>query len=257
MNYGLYLSAAGMMTNLHRQDVIANNLANANTTGFKEDLMAFQERAPEVIEDDLSFDLRQPLLDRIGGGVFVLDSRKDLEQGPLQETGNPFDIAIEGDGYFKVRKNTPNGTVDRLTRDGRMTLGGDGVLRQAAGSQMILDDQNQPIQLNSRLPISVDRDGNVMQDGDVVATLAVVRADDPSKLKAEGYGLFAPTEEAGRLQQVDQQVRQGFVEGSNVNTVKAMTQMLEASRAIQMHSNMLRLQNSMIERAATQLGRLA
>src|ERR1700744_3999436 len=101
MNYGMYLSATGVMANSYRQDVIANNLANAETVGFKRDQATFQQRltaAPEMGRRDLS----DPRMDNIGGGFFIAPTQTDLTQGELETTGNHLDAAIVGKGFFGV-----------------------------------------------------------------------------------------------------------------------------------------------------------
>src|SRR5689334_2619038 len=102
MNYGLYLSAMGVLANSQRQDVIANNLANSETIGFKKDLALFQQQRTEA---QISGHRRQSndLLEPLGGGLVPTGTTLDLSQGPIEATGNPLDVAITGDGYFAVR----------------------------------------------------------------------------------------------------------------------------------------------------------
>ena len=88
MNYGLYLSASGVLTNTYRQDVFANNLANVETPGFKPDLPSIRQRDPEAIEDNLGFQGSNELLDRLGGGVLAGQQRINFNQGTLRPTGN-------------------------------------------------------------------------------------------------------------------------------------------------------------------------
>src|SRR6185503_10320423 len=110
MIYGLYLSAAGVMTNAYRQDVISNNLANAETIGFKKDLARFQQRRTEAEErgDESG---TNALLENIGGGVFASPTHVDLSQGEIESSSNNLDVALEGSGYFAV---SDHGTT-RLT----------------------------------------------------------------------------------------------------------------------------------------------
>jgi len=114
MNYGLYLSAMGVLANSQRQDVIANNLANSETIGFKKDLALFQQQRTEA---QISGHRRESndLLEPLGGGLVPTGTTLDLSQGPIEATGNPLDVAIAGDGYFAVR----SGDRMMLTRAGR------------------------------------------------------------------------------------------------------------------------------------------
>ena len=132
MNYGLYLSAMGVLANSQRQDVIANNLANAETVGFKKDLALFKEQRTEAQlrgRAHQSNDLLEPL----GGGLVPSGTTLDLSQGPIENTSNPLDVAIVGDGYFAVR----NGENLMLTRAGRFQVDRNGVLATDAGHPVL------------------------------------------------------------------------------------------------------------------------
>ena len=149
MIYGMYQSAAGVMTNSYRQDVIANNLANAETVGFKKDLAQFQQRRTEAQERGTEKSTNA-LLENLGGGVFASPTVADLSQGELEPSSNNMDVAIEGKGFFAVRDH---GQV-RLTRDGRFMSDREGHLAMANNSgQLVLDDKNEPISLNPPLEI--------------------------------------------------------------------------------------------------------
>src|ERR1700709_2831305 len=100
MLYGLYLSATGVLTNSYRQDVIANNIANAETVGFKRDLALFQERRTEAAERGLPPSRSNPVMEALGGGVFASSPIVDKTQGELEPTGNNLDVAIVGQGYY-------------------------------------------------------------------------------------------------------------------------------------------------------------
>jgi len=124
--YGLYLSATGVLTNSYRQDVIANNLANAQTVGFKRSLALFQQRRTEAQSPDAAdlSDQTDPLLEHIGGGLLLAPTAIDHSQGTLEQTGQNLDLAIHGDGFFAVQ----DGKQTRLTRDGRFLVDSDGHL---------------------------------------------------------------------------------------------------------------------------------
>ena len=122
MNYGMYLSATGVLTNSYRQDVIANNLANAETVGFKRNLALFHERLAEQIVARQTgapgFEASDPLFDLMTGGTLAAPTAVDTRQGELEHTGNTLDVAIQGSGYFVVQ----HGNEKQLTRDGRFML---------------------------------------------------------------------------------------------------------------------------------------
>src|SRR2546421_5208905 len=104
MIYGLYQSATGVLTNSYRQDVIANNIANSETVGFKKDLALFQQRPTEAQARGLRH-ATNPLLEALGGGILASPTAMNPEQGDLENTGNNLDVAIQGSGYFKVNDN--------------------------------------------------------------------------------------------------------------------------------------------------------
>src|SRR5438105_2371537 len=118
MIYGLYLSATGVLANSYRQDVIANNLANSETVGFKKDLALFQQRGTEAQERGTP-DESSRLLEGLGGGLLAAPTSMDLSQGDLEHTGNPLDVGLEGPGFFAVKESDG---ATRLTRDGRFML---------------------------------------------------------------------------------------------------------------------------------------
>jgi len=119
MLYGLYLSATGVITSAYRQDLIANNMANSETVGFKRDLATFQQRPAADQENPLSAQFGSSLLDKIGGGILASPTQIDTSQGTIEPDGNNMDAAIMGSGYFQVA--TADGQT-RLTRDGRFKI---------------------------------------------------------------------------------------------------------------------------------------
>src|SRR5689334_4298751 len=175
MIYGLYLSATGVMASSYRQDVIANNLANSETVGFKRDLTTFQERSTALRERGQGDTWSDPIQENIGGGMLLSGTQIDREQGVLDRTGNPFDLAIEGDGYFAVA----NGDQTRLTRNGQMMLNHDGELILAnARSQRVLDVNGKPIKLETGKNTTISEDGEISQDGQPVARVGVFDVPD-------------------------------------------------------------------------------
>ncbi len=256
MNYGLYLSASGVLTNLHRQDVIANNLANTSTVGFKRAMADFTQRDAEAIEDRLSPDVSHKLLDRLGGGTLVSPSKLNWQPGPLTQTGSDLHVAIDGDGRgFLVVQNEDGGL--RLTRDGRLALDKDGTLRTEIGDLRVLGANDEPILLDRSLPIEVDSKGTIRQGGEAVARLQLVEVDR-GLLTPEGKGLFTTDEQtlAGR-QPADATVLQGWLEDSNVDPVRELLALIETSRAIQDGASLIRYHDSVMERAVNQLGRVS
>ncbi len=261
MNHGLYVSASGLMTNLYRQDIIANNLANASTVGFKRDLAVMTQRDAESIEDNHPFQYRHPMMDELGGGVFAGPQTISFEPGSLEKTSNPLDLALESpDTFFAVqRTNASTGHSEvRLTRDGRFTRNAEGFLVTSAGGFKVLDETNQPIQLDDDQPAVIDPDGRVQQNNAEVARIQVVAMQNRERLIKDGHNLFKQTGGGdGRVTPVNGRVRPGFVEASAVDPIRELLGMMETTTAIQYNSNLIKYHDTLMERAVNSLGRVA
>lgn len=266
MNYGLYLSAAGALSNMHRQDVMANNLANLATVGFKPDEVTFMTRLPERIDPGSLSSCEEPadpqlMLERLGGGQWVAPSRVDLRQGPLQKTGNDLDVAIAGEGFFVVSA-TDNVTKDslRLTRDGRFTLNADGELIMAANGHRVLDDGDQPIVLDSDLPVTIGSSGDISQGGEIVATLGFVNVANQGALRKDGDNLLRFNGDGGpqaRRSDAAGEIKQRHVENSAVDPITALNNLMNASKAVQANLTMMQYHDNTLGQVINTYGRVA
>jgi len=223
-----------------RMDVTANNLANLNTAGFKAESLITRELSEKpAAASDLPNDI-----------AFV-DSwmlQRDFSTGGLEQTGNPLDVAIEGEGFFAVQ--TQAGVA--YTRDGRFSLDASGQLVTRSGAPVL--GGGGPILLDPTAgEVAVARNGSISQNGLAVAILDVVAFDTPAGLEKMGDNLWKATDEAPRAP-VSLRVAGGFIEGSNVNAVSEITQMIEISRAYQSVAKMIsdsdQLRSTSIEKLA-------
>ena len=194
-------------------DVVANNIANVNTPGYQAERMVFRDF------------LVQPR--NQGPLSFVQDvgTARDLSEGPLQSTGNPLDVALNGEGYFVL--DTPLG--ERYTRHGSFQLDGDGQIVTSAGYPVL--GANGPIEVNpDGGQISIASDGTISDETGLLGRLRVVRFDDPQELKkAAGSSFIAP--DGVNPQNVEAPTLvQGMIEGSNVNAIGEMTRMITLHR---------------------------
>lgn len=251
MNYGLWLSSMGLQVNDHRQGVIANNLANLNTTGFKRDLSVFRERRIESESEGGAMGFRHPLLDAQTGGTWLNPTVTEHVQGPLVE-GGPLDLAIDGDGFFTVQV----GDETRYTRDGGFTLDVDGNLVTVADGHPVLDESGQPIQIGrvATEKISIGSAGKITIGEDTIAQLGVADFADRSQLVKAGGNTFdgsraEPIEASG-------QVRQGRTEASTVEPTTELVQMIEAARAYQLNATLISYQDGMLGRVVNEVGRV-
>ena len=260
MNYGLYLSASGVLTNLYRQDVYANNLANVKTVGFKRDLAAARQRDPESVEDQLGGRVSNRLLDRLGGGVLAARGRISFAPGSLQETGSDLDMALTGrNTFFAVAATDASGAEQvRLTRDGRFARDPNGQLVTVAGGHKVLDDKGQPISLPPVGKVHVDEAGNISVGEDQVATMQVASVADTTQLTKRGQGLFAWQGNVDPRQPAETpDVRQGFVETSGVDPIMALMDLINATKAVTSNANLIRYHDLLMDRAVNTLGSVA
>lgn len=259
MNYGIQLSASGVLTAMYRQDVIANNLANMSTAGFKPDIAATRQR-PAVREEDGVWNLpSNALLEKLGGGVLLAPNRIDFSQASLERTGNALDVAIQGDGFFMVRDETDqSGDRLRLTRDGRFTRDRSGRLVTASTGLPVLDVQNRPIQIPDGPTVVIEENGLIRQGTATLGQLAIVDVPNRRGLTKLGNSLFNASSEAINSRKPATGVlKQNHLEQSGVDEFRALMQVSAAAREVETNIGMIQSQDRMIERAISSLGRVA
>ncbi len=244
MPFGLYLSAEGAHAQSRRMEVIANNLANVDTTGFKRQLAILQARHTESIARGYDIPASGSLGD-LPGGVIVPMTKTELTRGPMKETGSPTDFAIRDDGFFLVQKDD----VPYLTRAGsfRITERGELVTEFGGEQYYVLSDAGQKILLNPRDlgPWEVSPQGVVRQAG-VIQNIAVVRGKSPDDVVPVGENLFRVNGEAEPVPLADRQIAQGYLEMSAVQPTNEMVALLETSRLLEANINMLQTQDQML-----------
>lgn len=252
--YGLWLSAAGMKVNDHRQSILTNNLANANTTGFKHDLAVITQRSIESRENPAQPGLSAQALEGLSGGFHVRPSHISFVQGPIENTSRPLDVAIRGNGFFTVS----DGTVTRYTRDGEFTRNdkGDLVLAAGNGRWKVLSKEGHPIRLSENgKPASIRADGTVREGDAVVAVLGFAEPENQGKLRKVGENLFEPFGTV--MRPVDVNVVPGARESSNFDVMKGLASMIAVSRAYQLNATMIQLQDQMSAQAVSRIARVA
>lgn len=251
MSGSIYMAASGALYNQRRLEVLSNNLANINTTGFKEEKTYFRvdETPPAVREGLLNSALTpsaptSPLWQE-------LESRTVFSQGGLKSTGNPLDLALDGDGFFCVQ--TPEGV--RYTRNGSFTLNAEGELTTQDGFAVL--GEGGAVALDAGAKITVDEAGNLAVDGVPAARLRLVEFEQPWLLRRMGATLFAPPETgAGEISPKRVSVRQGHLELSNVEAVRTMTEMIEVLRGYESYQRAIRQLDETQAKAINEVGRL-
>jgi flagellar basal body rod protein FlgG len=251
MIYGLYLSATGVLASTYRQDVIANNLANSETIGFKKDLASFQERPVASQESTHAGSPSNDLLDNIGGGLLAMPTQIDMTQGTLVNTGSSMDAAIQGPGLFEVQ----SGPNLRLTRDGQFQIDSQGnlVLSNDRG-QKVLGDDSKPIQLDPSQPIAIGPSGQIIQGGKNVAQLGLFDVPKPGELRKEGDGLYSYAN-LKSLTPSTGSIRGQTLEQSNVDPTTEMTGLMDAERQLEANMNMIRYQDATLAALVNTVGK--
>jgi flagellar basal-body rod protein FlgG len=253
MNYGLYLSATGVLTNSFRQDVIANNLANAQTVGFKRSLALFQQRRTEAQQlGDMQ--MSNPLLEGIGGGTLLAPTFVDHSQGTLEQTQSNLDVAINGRGYFAVRQ----GKDTLLTRNGRFMVDRDGYLTLADGTgHRVLDADRNTIPLGGvpQSHITIGPDGSISVQGNLVARLAMLDVPDDMLLNQRGQTLLSYPD-LKKLVPATGTLQSGFIEESNVDPMAELTQLINTQRQLEANANMIRYQDQTLGKLVNEVGKI-
>ncbi len=266
MQTGYYASAAGMVTQFNRLDNIANNLANVNTAGFKQDnlivgdfMRIYKDARDELPNQNQTKDGAAFINRTMTRAPQVVDAYTDHTVGTLQKTSNSLDLALTHEGLFFAVK-TPQGV--RLTRDGSFTKNDEGVLVTKQGYEVLPDNYLKTgkgnITFNTQDTITaVDKNGQISTNipGSLSLTpnkkLFIVQPKNIEDLQKEGDNLYAFKDENDLINiQESGAVRQGFVEKSNVNAVKMMTELIETNRLVGMYQKVMDTQMNDMNRDA-------
>jgi flagellar basal-body rod protein FlgF len=241
MDIASTVAVSRLIAQQRAMDVTADNIANADTPGFRTARVQFSDWLSKQIGSTTP-----------PGGQTIAYTQdratwRDPQAGTLTHTGNPFDLALAGDGYFTV--NTARGP--RLTRDGRFGPMPDGTLADSAGNA-VLDASGRPIQLApTDLEVSIAGDGTVSGPNGQVAKLGIVRPTDPMKLAAEGNTLLRADTPTSSV--VQPGVVQGAIEGSNVQPVIEITRMMDGLRQFQFVSQLIQAETDRQQTAIDKL----
>lgn len=245
MENASYIALSRQMTLRDQMAMVAQNVANMNTPGYKAQRMLFQQHMTPVDRAGAHVDGRPSL-------AMVIDQAvvRDPRPGAIDRTGNALDVALLGDGYLMVE--TPAGP--RYTRNGRLSLDAERTLIDGNGLP-ILDRNNRPI----RLPqdggdITITGDGTLSMDGEEVARLGIVRFDDPASLRHLGGNILASNERPTADDAT--RVAQGMIEQANIQGAVEMTRMMEISRAYQRAQTLVKQEDERLKSAIERLGRL-
>lgn len=238
MSYGMYVSAAGAHTQSERLKVISNNLANVDTPGFKREFAIFQARHAEAIERGDAA-AGSGTTDDQGGGVQVSETVTDFSGGQLRQTGNPTDMAIDGEGFFLVEKDGEQ----FVTRAGNFHVAPNGRMMTQQGFQL-LTFERQPVAINPQSPWEFVERGIISQDGNEIP-LAIVQPNSYGDLAKAGENLFRPLDKLKDVPFRSRHVVNGFLEQSSVRPAEEMMELIETSRVYEANIRMVQNQDQM------------
>lgn len=255
---GLYTAYTGMLNEQNRMDILTNNLANASTVGFKKEGATSQsfDSVLAVKIKDQSVGAKN--VQRIGinhPGVKIGENYTDYTQGSFRITGNTYDLALSGQGFFAVEFTNKTGETSTMyTRAGQFTLNKDGYLVNENGDY-VLDTQSKRIKLNTLAETAIASDGTIEQNGIPVAKIQVTDFEDYNYLEKYGETYYKPVQGA-KLTQSDAEVKSGYLEMANVQVVSEMVNLISITRAYESNQKIIQTYDNTLEIAATQLGRV-
>lgn len=242
---GMYMGAMGMLNDMFKLDMIANNLANVDTAGYKRDRAAFKTYLEGMLVSILPSIYRgrkEVPIGKLEGAVVLDEVRPDLSQGSVVYTGNPYDLAISGSGFFAIEKN---GQV-LFTRAGNFKRDFAGYLVTNDGGY-VLDEKGSKIKIEDGWKISDD--GTIRDEkGRTVAKIAIYDFTSPEKLQKVGYTYFKQTKESGKPIKASSGIMVGYIEKSNVNALREMVNMIKALRHFEISQRTITTSDQLLDR---------
>lgn len=239
---GIYKAASGMIPQLKKQEISANNIANAGTPGFKKDTV-FQKELNQFQQANLprKSDWETPMIDQV---------YTDYSQGTFTSTGNSLDVAIGGDGFFVLE--SPEGNASIFTRNGNFTVDTEGFLVNSEGFRVLSDSG--PIEIGAG-KIEISESGDVLINDAQTGRLRIVDFVDKSVLTKLDSSGFAAPEEAEPVPAQGYTIRQGYLEQSNINVIKEMVGMILTMRAFESGSKSLQIQDESLGKLINEVGK--
>lgn len=246
-----YTAGTGMLVQRDRMDVLANNLTNVDTTAYKSDSLissTFQDMIIERLHDP-GIVSTSTIVGALGTGTHIEEVFTSFEQGNIEGTGRPCDFALEGDGFFVV--STPEG--NRYTRDGGFFVNSAGYLVTSEG--LYVQGGHGRIQVGGD-NFTVDEQGHIYVGGALKDTFKIVAFEDPSGLRKEGSNLYEQVAGPQPKTAAGIAVRQGALEGSNVDVAEDLSRMLSITNAYTMNQRVLGLVDESLQKTVNEVGRI-
>ncbi len=242
---GMLDAVKGCLKELERMDTISNNLANAQAIGFKKDRVSFQDllHGPRPVDSRPSTDTPHRT------NAALIDVRTDFEQGNIQSTGNPLDFALQGKGFFKIAVSQGI----EYTRKGNFSLDSEGFLITQAGNKVL--GKGGPIQIDGD-EIRVDEEGAISVDGSEVGRFDIVDLSDYGKVGKTGTVRFEKGYGNQETPASEAEVKQGYVELSNVSVTQEMVQMIDCLRAFETYQKSIQVLDGVNKKIVNEVSRV-
>lgn len=254
---GLYTAASGMMLQMSKQEITANNIANVSTCGYKKDRIcakAFPDMLisrlndPAIQKPETGKNQTAVEIGKLGTGAVVDRVYTDYGQGNLVKTDNPLDLAINGEGYFMFFIDDKN----VFSRDGRFHINKDDILVNYEG-QAVLDKDNQEIYFNENC--TINKNGEIYEDDEYITTLNIVTFGDSQDIIKQGNNFFT-TEKQQIIPLENPDLLPGFQEISNVNAVEEMVNLISVMRSYESCQKVIQSEDEMLQKAINDVGRV-
>ena len=257
----IYTSLSGAVAQEQAMDIIANNLANLNTVGFKGESVTFTllNAEPQIDADQplppanykISMNDLFPLRGNEISYVGISGIHKDLSQGSPIETKNPFDLMIEGDGFFSV--NTPEGV--RYTRNGAFSLNAEGALIDQMGNTIL--GEKGTIFLKDQ-KVEINRLGEIYQGETLLDRIQIIKFENSEQLQNVGKNYLFFDGDSNGISRIDMPtLKQGYLESSNVNAIKNLTQLILAHRSYEAYHKAIKNMDGMMDKSSNVIGQTA
>lgn len=251
----LYTSCTGMMNEQNRLDIMSNNLANVTTAGYKMESTASQsfDRVLAIKIRDASEAFNDHFIGTMSLGVKLGEVYTDYDQGAVRKTSGTYDLALSGKGFFAIRFVDANGNEsEKYTRDGNFRITQDGYVEDSFGNKLKTESGVLQVPTDAA-NISIQRDGNVYADGNLVDKIKIVDFEDYDYIEKYGDNLYQVVNGATETEPTAE-VLQGYIEQSNVNPVREMVNMIAIQRAYQASSKGITTAENMMDKAINSVG---
>lgn len=254
---GLYTAHTGMINEQKRLDIISNNIANSATVGYKKESVtnqSFDKLLTLKIKDSSEAYVNRAI-GKMSLGVKIGEAYTDYKQGSLRQTGNTYDLAIEGNGFFTISVTDVNGNESqKYTRDGSFKMTQDGYIVDSSGNRLL--GESGVIQIpTDTAKVSIDSDGSVYADDVLVNKLQITDFEDYDYIEKYGDNMYQTVDGAVEKDS-SYLIQQGFTEQSNVNAVSEMVDLIAITRAYEANQKAIQTVDGMIDLAVNSVGKV-